>query len=324
MPSLTRSTDSEHATRPDAAPTAPGSGGCRCSARDMRVVGYVREGERSRMDCQQPLRVVCRSCDALEQWPCGCSSAERCVPCSERNRRRNEQVVFTGLSQRETGWSYFLTLTAPGQDEHRQWVHAWNASKGSRPVCDCWDTGMTLAEWNAGAGGAWNRFRTSLRRHVAGVEFWRAAEVQERGALHHHAVLWSPAPLDPHQVQALAIAAGYGCVFDIREAKDAAHVARYVSKYVTKGDDRRRAAWLRTVVNRDTGELEERTDATYRTHSQSHGWGPTLKGLRAIARAQAQARARHLEVLAAVLAGDLVDQAVASAADSTDPPERDP
>lgn len=266
------------------------------------MVGYLRGERPAGMDCEQPLRFVCRSCDAAEVWACNCSSSERCRPCSERNRRRNEQVVFTGLSNRAgSGHAYFLTLTAPGNPDpdHRCWVPGWNRSMGPRPKCSCWDTGMPLAEWNVGAGASWNRLRTALSRHVdQRLEFWRAAEAQERGALHHHVVVWSPEPLDYAVVQAYAVAAGYGCVMDLRVCQDAAQVARYISKYVTKGDERRRVSWSREVVDKRTGELRQETDASYRTHSQSHGWGVTLKGLRDIARAQAQARAAHLAMLA--------------------------
>lgn len=259
-------------------------------------MGYVRVGTVPRVDCERPLRVVCRNpaCDYSGQWPCGVSSEAKCAPCSRRVARQYARVIETGLSD-APGHAYFLTLTAPGEGPHRRWVQG--KQRGSRTECACWDNGLTLGVWNRSESACWNRLRTALVRDAGPLAYAGAVEVQKRGALHRHVVVVSPVALFPDQVQALALAAGYGCVLDLQEIGSAAGMGRYLSKYVTKGGDRERVPWEDVRVNLHTGEVVVSTVPTYRLRSQSLSWGVTMRDVRAIAAAQAQARARYLREL---------------------------
>jgi hypothetical protein len=269
----------------------------------MRPVGYVRSGSVLRVDCDRPLRVVCRFTDCLhvEQWACGVSSEAKCRPCSQRTRRHYARVIETGLTD-APGHAYFLTLTAPGDGAHRQWVQG---RVRNRPACSCHDNGLSLARWNRSESACWNRLRTALSRVVGSMAYAGAVEAQERGALHRHVVIRTETPLLPSEVQTLALAAGYGCVFDLQSIGSAAGMGRYLSKYVTKGGDRDRVPWEAVRVDHRTGEILVSTAPTYRLRSQSKSWGCTMKDVRAIAGAQARARAMYLRELA-----QLVDVAV--------------
>src|SRR5690606_21215358 len=106
-------------------------------------------------------------------------------------------------------------------------------------------------------------------------------------------------PLLPEEVGDLALSAGYGCVHDLQPIREASKAAWYISKYVTKSSgDRQNVPWRRPVVDEETGEIEVLdTTPTFRTWSAARSWGFTLKGLREIARVQAQARAEALRAL---------------------------
>jgi hypothetical protein len=211
---------------------------------------------------------------------------------------------------------WLLTLTAPSERAHKRWVPAQRYVRGApRPECDC-HQGVTLADWNPGASSCWNRLRTALSRHGREMAYYRATEVQDgkrggagRGALHHHVVIAATGFLDVALVQAAALAAGYGCVMDLRPVEDVAavdDVAGYVSKtlagYVSKssGDGRQEVPWRVPVhVDPVSGEVLEppallHSVPTYRTHTQSADWGCTVKEIRAHNQAQARKRAAAL------------------------------
>lgn len=206
------------------------------------------------------------------------------------------------------GYMGMLTLTAGGDGDHQRW--SVTGPRGDRPACDC--AVGDLAVWNATHSARWNRLRTSLRREYPGLVFLRGVEVQDgkrggqgRGALHDHAIVWCPVPLDLAVVQALALRAGFGCVVDWAPCVPGSRrAAYYVSKYVTKAcDSRDRVPWLK--IDHQTGEiLSER--ATYRTWSASREWGMTMGAVRQVCRAAAaRAAARQLELLVADLAESL-------------------
>jgi hypothetical protein len=261
----------------------------------MRPVGYMPRSAPRGVDCDRPLRVVCRQpeCGHLEQWACGASSESRCRPCSERTRRHYSRVIETGLIG-APGHAYFVTLTAPSLEPHRQWVQG---KVSHRPDCSCWEHGMTLGGWNRQESACWNRLRTALARRTGGLAYAGAVEAQERGALHRHVVIRTATPVTPAEVQSLALAAGYGCVFDVQEIRSAAGMGRYLSKYVTKGADRDRVPWEDARVNHSTGEITLHTTPTYRLRSQSQTWGCTMREVRSVAAAQARNRALYLREL---------------------------
>lgn len=330
MPSVTAQADRGPSTRPAVSDRA-GS----CSHR-MHVVGYVRRSEHTRMDCAQPLRVVCRDCGHQDHWRCDCSSSAKCPDCAERRRRLVARLVDLGTTDRlGSGFTYFLTLSAPGENDHRQWRQGRGGH--DRPMCEChavWQR-QQRGDWNKGESANWNRLRTSLSRLVEGsLTYIGSVEVQDgsrradgrgRGMLHRHVVLNVDRALLPAEVGALALAAGYGCVHDLQIVRSAQKAAWYISKYVMKSaGDRGDVPWRAEVVDKDTGEVRlMHTTPTFRTWSAARSWGYTLRGLKDIARVQAAARARYLEELAELLAEPPADVPAAllqPAAGPADPP----
>lgn len=285
---------------------------CAAGRHRLRPVGYLLGPRPAWLDCDRPLRVVCRGCDFETRWACSGHRESRCKPCSARYRRRVGRVAESGTA-RSSGWQYLLTLTAPGEKSHRL---------PSGEVCACTpEGGVDLARWNASHSGRWNRVRTALRRDVPGLEFFRGVEVQTRGALHDHAMVWSPVPLKKSRVREIAMAAGFGHSVDLAPAPAGSkRAAYYVSKYVTKATDARdQVPWWGQVIDYDTGEVtEDIVPGRYRTWSMSRGWGLTMRAVRAEARAKIAEReaamvAEFFALVVSELGGELI-------ADESPPP----
>jgi hypothetical protein len=141
----------------------------------------------------------------------------------------------------------------------------------------------------------------------------RGVEVQGRGALHDHAMVWSPTPLKLPAVRARAIAAGFGHSVDLAPCVPGSRkAAYYVSKYVTKATDSRESVpWAADVVDVTTGEVTRKSvPGRYRTWSMSRDWGIRMADVVAEARAYAQSMAerdRAVQLDAAlVVIGDLL------------------
>jgi len=275
-----------------------GRGWCRDRRRcRLRPVGYVhgRAGARARraggvleklpgLDCQNPMLAQCAVCGRSEAWNCNTAA---CRPCAARYRRRVGRVAESGCDRRG-GHLYLLTLTAPGEQQH--------VNRTTGEVCRCTPAGgIELGEWNASHSRRWNHFRTRLRQDHPGAEFFRGIEVQKRGALHHHALVWSPKRLTLQWVRTLAVGVGYGHSVDLQpidaaSRSAAGYVTKCVAGYVTKArGERKTVPWLdvdhRTgVIRRGEGE------ARYRTWSKSRGWGLTMAAVRAISAEQVRAR----------------------------------
>ena len=278
--------------------TAGVGAGCLASAgHRMRVVGRVRSGVLTRLDCEQPLRSVCvEGCGNVEFWRC---DSYGCGPCGELKKRRLSRLVDNGaavhLGNGMTG--YFITLTAPGTEDHKRWYQGRRPAK--RHACYCHLHGETDGSWNAQESKCWNRLRTALTRDRE-VRFCGAVETQRRGMLHRHVLVFVDGVLHHSDVQALALAAGYGCVVDVEPVRSAEKAARYISKYVTKASgDRAAVPW--ELLDTDTGELTGKR-ATYRLWSSSRKWGVTMKEIKAAQSAQARARAKYLLELSQLLA----------------------
>jgi hypothetical protein len=264
----------------------------------MRVVGYVPRGEGTRLDCDQPLRAVCRDCEAVEFWRC---ETYGCEPCGEAKKRRLARLIEDGASvQLGSGlYAFFLTVTAPGDRDHLRWYQG--VRPADRAVCECHRHGLTMGEWNAQESACWNRLRTSLARDGR-VQFVGAVETQKRGMLHRHIVLFADRTLTHVEVQEQALAAGYGCVLDLERLDSFRKVSRYLTKYVAKGSsDRAQVPWSRWVADRQTGELLLRKRPTYRLWSSSQRWGVTMKQIKAAQAAQARNRAMYLRELGEAL-----------------------
>jgi len=138
--------------------------------------------------------------------------------------------------------------------------------------------------------------------------YWRGVEIQDgkrckkgcegRGAIHYHGLIWSANPLDPQEVQVLAMRAGFGCVMDIQPIRAGdTRAAAYASKYVSKATDQRgQVPW--ETLDTETGELVEVKDARYRTWACSRDWGLTMKVIDQAIRDAARKRAAALLALA--------------------------
>jgi hypothetical protein len=133
-----------------------------------------------------------------------------------------------------------------------------------------------------------------LRRDHPSLQFLRGVEVQERGVLHDHAIVWSATPLSLKRVRELAIAAKFGHGVDLKPLPPGTRAAadyatKSVAGYVTKACDARdRVPWWGTVQPLDvrTGEIDPEgiIDGRYRTWSCSREWGMTMAQVRREAR----------------------------------------
>lgn len=273
--------------------------GTRDGAHRMRVVGGVLPGSETRRDCDKPLRAVCRNgCGHVEFWRC---DSYGCVFCGALKKKRLARLVDggAGIHLANGMLGYFITLTAPGTADHLRWYQGKRPRR--REQCGCHLHGYTDGLWNAQESACWNRLRTSLARDQR-VIFAGAVETQKRGMLHRHLLVFVEDALVHEEVQALALAAGYGCVLDIEPVRSAEKAARYLSKYVTKASgDRAVVPWEK--VDQSTGEVSGKR-ATYRLWSSSRAWGVTMREIKATQSAQARARARYLIEYAELLADD--------------------
>lgn len=194
-----------------------------------------------------------------------------------------------------------MTVTAPGDRAHRLPSGEW---------CLCTPPGgVDLAAWNASHSRRWNHFRTSLRQAVPELEYFRGVEVQVRGALHDHVLVWSPVQLSLVELRKIAIRAGFGHSVDLAPIEPGSRkCAYYVSKYVTKATDSRDLVpWLAEVVDFRTGEVTMAVvPGRYRTWSMSREWGSTMAQVRAASAAYARLVASEADAAALARALDTV------------------
>jgi len=250
---------------------------CVCGESKWRWAGPSKEAHPR---CDRPERLVCQGCDAVLVRRCSRSSRVACIPCSESYRHRVRRVFESGYSDRPTDRLHLLTVTAPGRRQHRRNDGSW---------CRCTPKGgVNLAEWNASAGANFNHFMTYLRRLVGDVQYARAAEVQERGALHFHVLVRLPAgtdvralwaPGDPDcPLRLLAIRWGFGHEIDLQAVDcSSSRAANYCAKYVSKSaSDRDSLPWLDVR----TGEVTTGC-SRYRVWTASRRWGLTMAAIRA-------------------------------------------
>lgn len=258
----------------------------------------MRVGRLRGLDCDQPMFLL-HSCGATSVARCNNHRASKCVPCSWRYRRRLVRIADDGAPA--GGHLYMGTWTAPGAHEHRM---------PSGDLCPCTpEGGVNLAEWNPSASGRWNVMRGQIKRAVPDLQYLRVVEVQKRGALHLHVLLWSPVPLDKAFLRRLAIANGFGHEFDLAPiVPGSRRHAYYVAKYVSKAcDSRSEVPWNHEDVDQATGEIVQRTGpGRYRTWSSSHGWGLTMKAINEVCAAQ---RERRMALLAGLSEESTADKA---------------
>jgi len=101
--------------------------------------------------------------------------------------------------------------------------------------------------WNAGASASWHRFTTYFRRAWGGtygsIEFWRVAELQQRGLVHFHVVVRGVrfVPITNRTgtgLRDIAVAAGFGPFVGVRRPRDypggVKSLGFYFGKYLLK------------------------------------------------------------------------------------------
>jgi hypothetical protein len=191
------------------------------------------------------------------------------------------RVFASGYVDRPTDRVFMVTLTAPGERQHRD--------RSTGRLCPCTPPGgVNLATWNATAGRRWSDFVTYLRRQLGEVQYAKAAECQRRGAVHFHALIRCDKDLTRRvrALRRLAVHLGFGHELDVQSV-EGMRAAGYCAKYASKAtDDRQACPW----ADRRTGEVG--TAMRLRTWTASRSWGTTMATIRAEQRAWANARAR--------------------------------
>lgn len=247
-------------------------------AHEWRYVGRGRRDEA----CDRPTVMACATCGERSEWRCRSSSKALCGPCSTSYRRTVARLARSGIGV-PTG-VVFLTLTAPSEEAH---------ALPSGDICACSANCAPLGEWNAQAGQRWSWLMTYLRRHVdSSAEYFKATEVQARGALHFHVILRLTAgglrrlramwrPKDPRcPLRELVVSRGFGHAIDLQVLDSSptklARLTNYVAKYVSKAvDSRHEVPWTP-----DPDQPQTSCRARYRTWSTSRGYGSTMAELR--------------------------------------------
>lgn len=165
-----------------------------------------------------PRSVLMYDMEALRRFVMPCRG-RTCPYCGARYwRKRVLAGLHAGLQGGEDEYLALL-LTAPGD--------------------------VDAAEFNASAAKRWHRFFKELRRSVpglAGLQFWKVAELQERGHVHFHAVLRGASFIDVEAIRRIAVASGFGPEVGIRHPRDYRAGVRglgwYFGKYLLKRYDR--------------------------------------------------------------------------------------
>jgi len=225
-----------------------------------------------RADCDRPMVLMAPCCGFSVVMRCNSHREDKCTPCALRYRRAVRRVAW--YVPHNARFVYLLTLTAPGDRPHRM---------PGGILCDCTPLGgIDLADWNPRAGEQWHKLAKRLRLDDPDFQFFRAVEVQSRGALHLHVIVASQLPLSLPYVRRLAINYGFGHSVDLQVIDQQLHnVASYVAKYVSKAVTARgRVPWSKDVLDLDTGEIGTTTKPTFRAWSASRGWGVTMAQVR--------------------------------------------
>ncbi len=244
-----------------------------------------RYGRTSRVpldDCTRPTVLHCQQCEAALRVKCRATREDKCQGCGKRHRRNVARVFRSGFSPDRPDGFFFVTLTAGGEADGLEWDrdrcgHSPGECSGDK---GCVVEAVPMAQWNASAPQRWSWFVTEMRRQLKRpLQFCGSWEVQARGALHRHVLVWCPGVTQRRFRAAVRLCSrryDFGRQFDVQSIKgtDAREVARkagYCAAYCTKGGDRAES------LNMSTGEIKR---GGYRPWSASRGWGQTMKAIR--------------------------------------------
>jgi hypothetical protein len=255
-------------------------------------------------NCERPLVLEHESGRRWTQR-CRATSEKDCRPCSATYRRRVRRVADSGRVLYPAATLLLLTLTAPSDVDQHCMRHKRCDGRGDEcSVCPCTpEGGVHLGNWNGECSARWNRFIEQLRRQTGlRLQYFRAAEVQQRGALHFHVLIRLPesrgGALSVAELRRLAMSFGFGHSVDLAVVEDH-RAAGYVAKYVVKSCAARSSMpW----VHRVTGEITNGY-GRYRCWTSSRRWGTTMADVRAAQAAwwQEQAGGSPAEPVAAGL-----------------------
>lgn len=229
------------------------------------------------VDCDRPKLLRCECGDEL-RLRCQTGSRALCGPCSRMYRARVSIIGVSGVLRVPGRSTWFLTLTAPSdRGQHCRRHRDCEAFGPSCDPCPCTPVGgIDIGCWNRDHGQRWNRFCQALRRMLGEhVEYFRGVELQERGALHDHALIRfrTGTVVDFDALRALAIHHGFGHSIDWRHAEEA-H-ALYAAKYASKSvDDRKFMPWADEHGRHVPGNRR------FRTWTASRRWGTTMRALK--------------------------------------------
>lgn len=244
---------------------------------------YQRSSTAPLPNCSRPTVLHCDNCDSAIRVPCKSTREDRCAQCGARHRRNVARVFRSGFTQDRPEGFFFVTLTAGGESDGLMWDRARCGHSPGECSGDkgCRVERVPMAAWNATAPQRWSWFVTEMRRQLKRpVQFCGSWEVQGRGALHRHALIWCPGITRQRFRAAVRLCAfryGFGRQHDTQaisggDAREIARKAGYCAAYCTKGGDRA------TTLNVTTGELRA---GGYRPWSASRQWGQTMKAIRA-------------------------------------------
>lgn len=235
--------------------------------RDRCIFVGRSEGPVEGVRCDRPLKLLTPAGEVVHVR-CRASDRSMCEPCGETYRRNVARVATGGVML--PGRTYLLTLTAPGDREHFK-------RNGER--CECTPAGgVELSTWNGRAVDRWNDLHRALSRSLGleRFEYFKAVEVQRRGALHLHVLVRVPAGCrwTVTELRRLAIRHGYGHSVDLRQV-EGEKACWYVAKYVSKASGCREDV---PYVNPRTGEVGP---GRWRTWTASRRWGASMASVRA-------------------------------------------
>ena len=149
-------------------------------------------------------------------------------------------------------------------------------------ACPCTpEGGVHIGQWNGVCSARLNRYIGDLRRLTGvQVQYFRAVEVQARGALHFHLILRMERSrgiaVTTKALRELAFKHGFGHEVKL-DPVDSSRAASYVAKYVSKAcSERASMPW----VDRKTGEVCA-GNGRYRVWTASRRWGLTMAQVRA-------------------------------------------
>ena len=244
---------------------------------------YVGTSKLPLGDCERPTMLRCTNCESTMRVRCRATREDKCAACGRRHRRNVARVFRSGFGPDRPEGFFFVTLTAGGEAEGLTWDreacgHSPGECSGEK---GCTVEAIPMAVWNGCAPQRWSGFVTAMRRYLKRpIQFCGSWEVQGRGALHRHVLMWCPGVTQQRfraSVRWCAYRYGFGRQHDTQaisgdDAREIARKAGYCAAYCTKGGDRAK------TLNFATGEIRS---GGYRPWSASWGWGQTMKAIRA-------------------------------------------